>query len=177
MSSAPAVEFSRPVLLARVGTEPYRQEIAASETERAALARRFDLVALDRLDATVELVRRGADLFLLRARFNADFAQSCVITLEPVAASLCEDFTLLYGPPEVEGQAAGAVEDDIAFEPLAGDRVDIGEAVAQQFSLALPPFPRAPDADLANELPQGPAEAGPFAAALAKLAGRRGDPS
>ena len=68
-------------------------------------------------------------------------AQPMTVT---VAASISEEFTLLYGPADAEGQAAGAVEDDCAFEPLSGNTIDIGEAVAQQFSLALPPFPRAP---------------------------------
>ena len=38
-------EFSRRVPLARLGPEPFRQDIAAGEAERDALARRFDLVA------------------------------------------------------------------------------------------------------------------------------------
>ncbi|HVH79508.1 MAG TPA: DUF177 domain-containing protein, partial [Stellaceae bacterium] len=39
-------------------------------------------------------------------------------------------------------------DEDPAFEPLEGEAIDIGEAVAQEFSLALPPFPRAPDAEI-----------------------------
>ena len=167
MTATPQPEFSRRVLLARLGADPYRQTISASGKEREALARRFDLVSLDRLDAEIELSRRGPDLVLLSASFTAEFAQNCVITMEPVAAAVSEEFSLLYGPPEVESQAAGAVEDDCAFEPLAGDAIDIGEAIAQQFSLALPSFPRAPNADLATEMPPQPEEAGPLAAALA----------
>jgi hypothetical protein len=37
-------------------------------------------------------------------------------------------------------------DQDPAFEPLEGEAIDIGEAIAQEFSLALPPFPRADDA-------------------------------
>ena len=174
MTDSTHLEFSRPVLLARLGAEPYRQEIVASEAERAALAQRFGLVALDRLSAEVELRRRNTDLFELRATFGAEFAQSCIITLDPVAASVSESFGLLYGPPEAEGRAAGgSVEDDITFEPLAGNAIDIGEAVAQQFSLALPPFPRVPNADLANEMPAQPEALGPMAGALAGLARRQ----
>ena len=35
-----------------IGAEPFRQQISASESEREALARRFDLVSLDRLTPT-----------------------------------------------------------------------------------------------------------------------------
>ena len=153
--SAGTPEFSRLVPLARVGRQPLRQEIAATEGECAALARRFDLVALDRLAATVELVRSGADTILLHAEFEADFVQTCVVTLDPVGGALKESFALRYGPPASE---AGDTDPggDAAFEPLLGEAIDIGEAVAQEFSLALPPFPRSPEADgdTAAEQPQ-----------------------
>jgi uncharacterized metal-binding protein YceD (DUF177 family) len=167
-----ASEFSRPVPLARIGTEPFRQEIAATIKERAALARRFDLLSLDRLDATVELVRRGETLILLQAQFEAAFEQSCTVTLEPIAGALVERFALVYGPPDAEETAAGMVGDDVAFEPLSGDAIDVGEAVAQEFSLALPAFPRSPDAAV-DEESQTTADDGPFAA-LSRLVGRDG---
>ncbi|HEX5454944.1 MAG TPA: DUF177 domain-containing protein [Stellaceae bacterium] len=166
-------EFPRPVPLARIGVEPYRQEIEASEAERDALARRFDLLSLERLSASVELVRRGPDMVLLHAVFTAGFAQSCVISLEPVEGAIADEFTLLYGPPEREEEAGATVAEDIAFEPLLGETIDIGEAVAQEFSLALPQFPRLPDAE--PEIAAEPdAAAGPFAA-LARLSSRPAD--
>ena len=164
-------EFSRLVPLARVGSEALRQEIAATEEERAALARRFGLVSIDRLTSTVELVRRGRDLVLLRAAFDAAFVQDCVVTLEPGPGTASERFALLYGPPEAEEGAVGT-DEDVAFEPLTADVIDIGEAVAQEFSLALPPFPRSAEAAIEAEEPV-PVEETPFAA-LARLAERRG---
>jgi uncharacterized metal-binding protein YceD (DUF177 family) len=173
--SAQEVEFSRPIALARIGPGRVRETIEADPAERAALCRRFGLLALDRLTAEVELSRqghsrpgrsrqapldRGADIVLLRASFAAAFVQSCVVTLEPVPGEISADFALRYGPPDAE------TPDEIAallpegaeepagepaaetFEPLAGETIDIGEAVAQEFSLALPAFPRCPDAAL-----------------------------
>jgi uncharacterized metal-binding protein YceD (DUF177 family) len=166
-------EFSRPVPLARVGDEAFRQEISATMGERAALARRFDLVSLDRLDAVVELVRQGQGMVLLRAQLEAAFEQTCTVTLDPFSSVLAERFVLLYGPPEAEDLAAGMVGDEVAFEPLSGEVIDIGEAVAQEFSLALPPFPRSPDAVVESEPPAAD-EAGPFAA-LARLLPRDGE--
>jgi uncharacterized metal-binding protein YceD (DUF177 family) len=173
MTGTTQPEFSRLVPLARLGAEPFRQEITASDAERAALARRFELPALDRLCAAVELVRHGKDMFLLRAAFAAEFAQSCVVTLDPVGGTVSEEFTLLYGPPEVEAEGGRTVEDEVAFEPLVGNAIDVGEAVAQQFSLALPPFPRSPGASLEAET--APAdENGPIGAALSRLVDPRG---
>ena len=167
MSARP--EFSRLVPVVRLGTEPFCQEITASEEERIALARRFDLLALDRLESSVELLRQAHGTILLRAAFDADFVQSCVVTLDPVPGTVSERFSLRYGPPEAEDSAAAA-GDDVAFEPLNTDVIDIGEAVAQEFSLALPPFPRSPDAIIEAEEPL-PGNDSPFSA-LSRLSER-----
>ena len=171
MANGPHPEFSRVVPLTRVGAEPFRREIAATEAERAALARRFDLVALDRLSATVELARERGGTILLRAEFAAEFAQNCIVTLDPVPGLLRESFALRYGPPEKEPEAALGSDDEPAFEPLEGEAIDIGEAVAQEFSLALPLFPRAGGVAVED----GAADAGPRDGPFAALA-RRGRP-
>ncbi|HEX3537915.1 MAG TPA: DUF177 domain-containing protein [Stellaceae bacterium] len=168
-----APEFSRPVSLTRLGKEPLCQEIAANAEERVALARRLDLVSLDRLSATVDLAPQRDRTILLTASFAAEFVQSCVVTLDPVGGAIAENFSLRYGPPGWESEIAGD-EDEPAFEPLSGTTIDIGEAVAQELALALPPFPRVPGTSVETEL-GGDAEArrepGPFAG-LVRLVGR-----
>jgi uncharacterized metal-binding protein YceD (DUF177 family) len=156
--SGPAPEFPRPVPLARVGVTPFEQEIAATQEECAALAGRFGLLALDRLTARVVIERRPGDTILLTAEWDSAFTQECVISLEPVPGTARERFELRYGPAEAEG------EDDAdapAFELLEGDMIDVGEAVAQEFSLSLPPFPHLPGALL--EIGEEPGDEGPFA--------------
>ena len=59
-------------------------------------------------------------------------------------------------------RSPGSGGDEVAFELLTGDAVDVGEAVAQEFSLALPVFPRSPDAAIEVDPPVP--ETGPFAA-------------
>jgi uncharacterized metal-binding protein YceD (DUF177 family) len=146
-------EFSRVVPLARLGSAPFGQKIEATPSERERLSRRFDLLALDRLTAAVQLRRQGDELIVLEAALEAEFVQSCVVTLEPVAGSLSNSFVLVYGPAEAEHQEIGSLRDEAAFEPLNGDVIDIGEAVAQEFSLLLPVFPRHPDAAIDAEAP------------------------
>jgi uncharacterized metal-binding protein YceD (DUF177 family) len=164
--SETGAEFVRLVPLARLGGGPLRQHIAADAAERAALVRRFGLVSLDRLEADIELAREPGGTILLSAAFAAEFAQECTVSLEPVAGALSEQFQLRYGSPEAEEEAPSG-DDDPAFEPLYGESLDIGEAVAQEFSLALPPFPRAPDAVVEIGAVEAP-EDGPFSA-LARL--------
>jgi uncharacterized metal-binding protein YceD (DUF177 family) len=169
--SKPTSEFARLVPLTRVASEPFRQRIAADEAERAALARRFDLVSLDRLEADIELLREPSGTILLSATFEAVFAQECVVTFDPIAGNISERFQLRYGPPDIEINVPTG-DDDPAFEPLDAEAIDIGEAVAQEFSLALPSFPRADNAEVETEIEADQSAGnGPFAA-LARLSRR-----
>ncbi len=164
MTSAPSPEFSRLVPLARLGAEPVRLEISASAEERERLARRFDLRALDRLEAVGVLQRLGPQSIRLEAAFEAEFSQTCVVTLDPAPGKIAKTFTLMYGALEDAGPTEIDIDaDEPVFEPLVGDAIDIGEAVAQELSLSLPEFPRLPDAVVEPAANPGPAE-GPFAA-------------
>ncbi len=157
-----APEFSRIVPLSQLGSGSFRLRIEATAEERGRLARRFDLLALDRLIAVVELHRQDGQSVRLDAAFEAQFSQECVVTLEPVAGAVAESFSLIYGPvAESEGEMELDAE-EAAFEPLRGDAIDIGEAVAQELSLALPLSPRDPEATIEAEITAAPEE-GPFA--------------
>jgi uncharacterized metal-binding protein YceD (DUF177 family) len=163
LMSKGAPEFSRLVPLTRLGSEPYRQEIEATAEERRQLAQRFDLIALDKLVAAVTLQRLSGELIRLEASFKAEFSQSCVVMLEPVPGRVTQTFALLYGPPKEEQAEIDIDVDEPAFEPLTGDAIDIGEAVAQELSLTLPEFPRLPDAVIEVSDAAEPDD-GPFAA-------------
>jgi uncharacterized metal-binding protein YceD (DUF177 family) len=171
----PPPEFSRAVSVAGLGDEVAVHRIAATEDERTALARRFGLIALDRFAAEVRLSREGSGSVRLEAEIAAEVVQECVATLEPFSSHVADRFAVVYRrPPARPSQAVALEVDEDDVETLTGDDIDVGEAVAQQLSLALDPFPRSPAAPpLATELT---AEAGgaaaapphPFAA-LAKL--------
>jgi len=150
MNELTAPEFSRLVPLARLGSKPFRQRIEATAEERSRLARRFDLVALDRLTATVALRCQEGEIVLLDAEFEAAFVQACVVTLDPVPGVVSGSFSLRYGAVDKSGPEADP-GDDRVFEPLIGEAIDIGEAVAQELSLALPEFPHHPDASATME--------------------------
>jgi uncharacterized metal-binding protein YceD (DUF177 family) len=154
--TVPAYEFSRPVTLPRLGhVERFR--ITADKGERAALARRFGLLAIDRFEAGIVLtrLREGARL---EASIDADVVQECVVTLEPVPNRVTDEFSLLYG------SVTPADHDDAVVEPLEGDSLDVGEAAAQQLSLALDPYPRAAGAALEEPDAEGLRPDHPFAA-------------
>jgi len=140
-------EFSHRVELARLGVHEVVYPIAAKVEEREALARRFDLLSLDRLEAEIRLQRLAVGVVRLSGWLGADVVQACVVSLEPVASVLEQDFTVLYGSTQPGKTVIVDLETD-EVEPFDGDAIDIGEAVAQQLALALDPYPRAPGASL-----------------------------
>ncbi len=68
--------------------------------------------------------------------------QTDVVTLDPVPGHVEDDFSLLFGG--TPDDAAALDPDAELVEPLVDGHIDIGEAVAQQLSLAMDPYPRAP---------------------------------
>ncbi len=154
-------EFSRPVPIERLERAEFTEEISAAPEERAALARRFGLLSLDRLCATLRLERaEGEGLALVTGRFVAEVTQACVVTLEPVASRIEADMTLLFNLETAPAAAPGGEvvvepEAEEPPEPAGSSGIDLGEAVAQQLALALDPYPRA----LGAVLPES-AEAG-----------------
>lgn len=160
-------EFSRPFRLDELGGAPRAVSIAAEEAERAALATRFGLIGIERLEASAELAREG-DVVTATGKLVAEVTQACVASGDPVPETIAEDFALRFVPAGAE-ESAEEVEldegdlDDIDY---SGGSVDLGEAVAQTMALALNPFPRAASADakLREAGVLGEEEAGPFAA-------------
>ncbi len=163
------LELSRLVPLDKLGEDEVREIVIASAEERAALARRFGLLALDRLEAHLRLDRGGESLIRVTGRFEAEVTQACVVSLEPVHSHLEEAFSVLYtlAPEPAEHDLVIDPETEEPPEPAGPKGIDLGEAVAQQLALALDPYPRASGAKLAaiaaNEASGGPEENYPFA--------------
>jgi uncharacterized metal-binding protein YceD (DUF177 family) len=145
-----ASEFSRPVRIDTLGGQPRAMAIAAEPAERAALAGRFGLLAIDRLEAELAISRDGEEV-ALHGSLQAAVIQACVASGAPVPATLIVPFDLVFRPQPASGQAAdeevelSESELDIIFYDRA--EVDIGEAVAETLSLNLDPYPRSPEAD------------------------------
>ena len=171
MVSSPATpEFSRAIPLSEIGVGAKPRHIVADEKERAALARRFGLISLDLLEADVTLHPDGTG-YLAEGKLRGAAQQACVASGEPVLASVEEVFRIRFvaessydADAEVELDANDC---DTLFHD--GRAIDLGEAVAESFALALDPFPRSPNADAALKAAgvKDESEAGPFGALAA----------
>lgn len=152
----PTGEFSHIVTVNPWPDEGIALKLTASADQCEALRTRFDLVDLQSLRASVQ-IERGAMELVLAGMIEAVVAQSCVVTLKPVSSSLKVPFERRYRRREVQekvlaaGETSAGDEDVIDIEILDGDEIDVGEAVAEEFYLALDPYPRGADADRALE--------------------------
>jgi uncharacterized metal-binding protein YceD (DUF177 family) len=150
-----APEFSRPLRLDAIGDGAGSRAVAADAAERAALAIRFDLAAVDRLEGRFE-VRRDAGGVRVTGKITGHVTQRCVVSGAPLPANVDEAVELLFVRPS-GSDAAGDTEEvelgtsDLDVLPLEGEAIDLGEIAAETLALALPSFPRAADADLADE--------------------------
>lgn len=163
-------EFSREYRLDTIGTVPRSVSISASDAECAALAKRFGLVSLAKLEATATLTARG-DAISARGRFSADVVQSCTASGDDVPTRFDEAFSVRFVAILAEGAASDEIEliaDDCDTVDHDGQSVDLGEAVAQTLGLSLDPFPRSKAAaqllKQAGVLTEDEVETGPFAA-------------
>ena len=181
MHTADPVEFSRPIALDRISSTQHREEVTATDKERADLAQRFELLGLDRLSASFALKRVRKDLVRVKGHLSAEVVQACVVTLEPVPARIDERFEVDF----LEGAAPAAADVELdaeaadAPEPVVNGWIDLGELAAEQLGLAIDPYPRKADAAVPAEwTAEPPAEASvehanPFGALEKLKSGKR----
>lgn len=162
-----AAEFSRPIDIRGMKDEPV--SIEADEAERAALARRFDLVSIKRLHAVVTFELTGAEV-AAAGTLEAEVVQSCAVSGDDLPVAIRETLSLRFVPetPILEEEIE-LEEEDLDEIPYNGTVFDLGEAVAQSLALAIDPFATGPDAERVRKEKglNDEGASGPFAALAA----------
>lgn len=139
-------ELSRPLQVDRISAGGVREQIVARPEELKALAARFGLWELSRLEATLDVDRAEGKMFAVRGKLFADVVQQCVVTLEPVKDHITDSIDVLFAPPQIIKKDWDGAFTDIGDaeppEPIENGVIDLGELVAQHLSIALNPYPR-----------------------------------
>ncbi|MEG3163666.1 YceD family protein [Sphingomonas sp. PB2P19] len=139
-------EFSRRERLDTIGERERSVTITADAGEREAVAKRFGLVSVGRLEATLA-IRRDAGSVLAHGRVSGDVVQACSVTDAPLSVTIDEPVSLRF----VEELASDVEEIELSEDvldtmPIESGAIDLGEAAAETLALALDPFPRGPGA-------------------------------
>lgn len=159
-------EFSRPIDRRHLKEKPV--DLAAGEAERKALARRFGLVSIERLEARASL-RADGDALIAEGRFEADIVQTCAVSGDDLPVKIAEPLVLRFVPArEIEEEEIELEEEELDEIPFSGHVFDLGEAVAQSLALAIDPYATGPEAERVRREELSSEEAsGPFAALAA----------
>ena len=172
MSDTP--EFSRPFDIRSVSEKPVRLE--ANDSECAALATRFGLVAVHSLEAALTLIVEGEEI-AATGPMRAAIVQSCAVSGDDLPVDIEEDVSVRFVP--LAGMEASEEDEEIELDaedlddiPYEGTSFDLGEAIAQSLALAIDPFACGPDADTVRReqglIEEGESD-GPLADALKGL--------
>ncbi|MFC7704110.1 YceD family protein [Plastorhodobacter daqingensis] len=149
MTEASALPFSHPLRVADLPTrKPTRFSITPSAPELATIAAAIGADALRKVQLTGELRPLGRTDWELEAQLGATVVQPCIVTLAPVTTRIEEPVARrwLRDLPEPSGDEIEMPEDDTQ-EPL-GAVIDLGAVLTEALALAMPLYPRAPDAEL-----------------------------
>jgi len=153
--------------------------IEADERERTALARRFGIISIEELTASVDLeqCQKGVQA---KGTLRAAVTQQCAVSDEPFRVAIDETITLRF-IERGTSTLTPSEDDEIDFELTAedcdeieydGESFDLGEAVAQSLGLSIDPYAEGPNAAGARKKAGVVAEGqqdGPLAAGLAAL--------
>ena len=140
-----APEFSRTERIDTIGEGERTIAITANDAERAALAKRFDLISVDRLEAKFT-VRRDAAGVVARGTVSAAVVQACSVTDDPLPVTVEEPIALRFVDHEPDSEEIELDPDALDTMVFDGAAVDLGEAAAETMALSLDPFPRGPNA-------------------------------
>jgi hypothetical protein len=171
--------WSVPVRVHEVPETGRHFDLMADEQTRALIAQIAGLRSLPRLEASIDVARRGTDGLRVVGQVSATVGQTCVVTLGEIENQIVEKIDLVFAPGAHAAEGAvqpGAGEMDVAGgdapEPLLNETVDLGAVATEFMMLGIDPYPRKPGAVF-----EAPKVAGdsphPFAA-LARLRGGQG---
>ena len=170
-------ELSYPVRGTQIKDNSQTFTVRADEAQRAALAERYAIPAIARLEGRFTLHHERSGIIAAALVMNASITQICVVTLEPFVVTIQDTAALRFVPEAAmrHAPADDAAEEDVTPDtldspdeiPYANDILDLGAALAEQLALTLDPYPRKPSAALPDTATDD--SANPFAALAARF--------
>jgi hypothetical protein len=152
---AGAANFTRTLAVETVPDSGLDIRLCANETECAALADAYGLVAVQSFEAKFHVRKQGPKRYAVSGALRALVTQTCTVSLEPfetlVSAPVEVDFAPCrqsLGEPATRKMTAGGVatfagSQDPA-DPIINGQIDLGALAAEFLALNLDLYPRKP---------------------------------
>jgi hypothetical protein len=119
--------------------------LCANETECAALADAYGLVAVQTFEAGFHVRKQGQKRYAVRGVLHALVTQTCVVSLEPfetlVDAMIDVEFAPSGDKPDGAARFAGPQDPP---DPMVNGQIDLGALAAEFLALNLDPYPHKP---------------------------------
>lgn len=122
----------------------------------AAIAEELGLERLASLEFKGSITAADGDSWQLDGKLTATVVQACVVSFKPVKTRLGESVQRRYSPHIRPPEEEEIEMPDETLEPL-GQFIDLTGVMIEELTLALPEYPRAPNAEIPEDL--DPAEA------------------
>ncbi|PWK67486.1 DUF177 domain-containing protein [Aminobacter sp. AP02] len=150
---------SFPVNVARLPQKGMSAVVDADAFQRAALAEAHGLLSVERYKADLLVTKWKRNGVKVSGRVKAQITQACIVTLEPVEATIDEDVEGVFLPEDSKlarrgfneaGEILLDAEGPDSPETFTGDTIDAGALAEEFFGLAIDPYPRKTGATVAN---------------------------
>lgn len=158
-----------------IGNSGVSGTLEANEQDRRALAEALDILSCARLVVDYRVKPIGGTRFKASGRITAELVQACVTTLEPVPETIQESFSVAFWPADEIGGELSEGEiplDEEVPEPIESGEIALGRFIYELIAVTMEPFPRSPNAPVADDsepvATSGEKPENPFAV-LAKL--------
>jgi len=147
---------SFPVSVTTLPSSGFNLDLEAAPDERMAIAEDSGVLSVESLHADLVFRRWRRDGVAVTGSLRAGITQACVVTLDPLQASIEAVIDRTFLPegsnltkPRLNNEGEMILDPDGRDEPdvFAGDRIDAWEIVLEQFNLEIDPFPRTPGLD------------------------------
>jgi hypothetical protein len=125
--------------------------LTADERQREALAADHGLLSVESWQADLLVAPWKRNGVRVSGKVEAKITQECVLTLEPIAATISEEVAQIYFPEDsklgrlgfhAEGEIHLDAEGPDSPETFTGDTLDVGALAEEFFALAIDPYPR-----------------------------------
>ena len=131
-------------------SKPTTFTLSPDAAQRAAIAQVLDIPKLRKLQFDGQISPIGDKDWLLTAQLGATVVQDCVVTLDPVTTRIDEAVRRQYIADFTVSDAAEVeMDEDDTTEELPAT-LDLVAVMIEALSLALPAFPRSPNAEFGD---------------------------
>jgi len=124
-------------------------DVKFSDAEMIVIASILSAVSVKKMRIMGNISPSGTKDWILKATIGATVTQTCVVTLDPVQTRVDTPITLIFSADyQVEGgDSVTEMTTDENIEPLT-DVIDLATIAIEAIALALPDYPKSPNAQL-----------------------------